>query len=840
MTEFYRVVESVDVPNVDSIESFLVSFEDAEEAVGEVLGELDLRMHQIGFDHPLCYAIGTEGDVRLVLAYWIDVEREVTARTLIRADSQVQDDAIETTTVEFVSSFPDGSYLLSTASNTHLSPPEGCEVNQFIGASEEALLDTHRRRARSSRREILRLTTDDDVLNSVESYHELWRDHLISNGIFQELVDGEPEPTVPGNSEDHAVLEEMRRQAENKRGPWLLMLVVTGALFLGLGGAVWDFKFVLMLIPILLLHEAGHFVAMKFFGYRNVQMFFIPLFGAAVSGRRFNIAGWKEVVVSLAGPVPGIVLAGIMLVIAQFYPNDLLPMIAIQLAVINGINLLPILPLDGGWVAQTLLFSRHPWLSGGFKLLAALALIGTAIVDQSIVIGFLGASMLFAMPVSMKVERVSRELRKEGLHITTDSDTISDETGLRIVQELRAKLGAPTTTQNLATFSLNAFEQLHASPPGVLATFLLGAIHVISFIAAFVIAGLAMFGGLGAKFAELEQLQEVHQGDVTSEQIQRWPEAADLETPRELLVASFEDAVSAEAEFQRLKTEPVELLLVGRTLITAISTTDEALFETLTAELEGSAVHVFRQRFPPGFTLTAEAPDEETAEQVAKTVNDFFRLPASDLLIPPWSPTHQIGQQDATRRDQIREYQQLSWDVWEEPRVVKLKESHQEDPKLDGLTPEEQVPIRIQQNEETAALVQQIVKERKSQFRKAITDEEFLAVIDAFDEWQELYNQEEEPDQETEEAVLRRIADGLGAVPQDEDGSFAATRFSAGMGAGDHQGRTITIEAGDATRADHLLPVLAEYLAKQGCTLKAYTIDVQVPDDFWDDELEGW
>ena len=60
------------------------------------------------------------------------------------------------------------------------------------------------------------------------------------------------------------------------------------------------------LIPILLFHEFGHYVAMRVFGYQDLRMFFIPLFGAAVSGRHYNVPGWKKAIVSLAGPVPGI------------------------------------------------------------------------------------------------------------------------------------------------------------------------------------------------------------------------------------------------------------------------------------------------------------------------------------------------------------------------------------------------------------------------------------------------------------------------------------------------------------------------------------------------------
>ena len=64
-----------------------------------------------------------------------------------------------------------------------------------------------------------------------------------------------------------------------------------------------------ILIPVLLLHELGHFAGMRLFGYRNVQMFFVPFLGAAVSGRKHAAPVWQQVVVLLLGPLPGLLVA---------------------------------------------------------------------------------------------------------------------------------------------------------------------------------------------------------------------------------------------------------------------------------------------------------------------------------------------------------------------------------------------------------------------------------------------------------------------------------------------------------------------------------------------------
>ena len=48
------------------------------------------------------------------------------------------------------------------------------------------------------------------------------------------------------------------------------------------------------LVIVLLIHEAGHFAGMKLFGYRDVRMFFLPFFGAAVSGRSVNVPAGRR------------------------------------------------------------------------------------------------------------------------------------------------------------------------------------------------------------------------------------------------------------------------------------------------------------------------------------------------------------------------------------------------------------------------------------------------------------------------------------------------------------------------------------------------------------------
>src|SRR5262249_30068160 len=153
--------------------------------------------------------------------------------------------------------------------------------------------------------------------------------------------------------------------------------------------------------------ECGHYVAMRAFGYRNLRMFFIPFFGAGVLGQHYNVAGWKKAVVALAGPVPGIFI-GVPCCIAGFGLRvPILVQVANTLRIPNRLNLLPFLPLDGGWLVHAILFVRHPVLELIFRIVAGLCMLGLAVMMQSWCLGAVALFALLAAPTMFRLSRIA-------------------------------------------------------------------------------------------------------------------------------------------------------------------------------------------------------------------------------------------------------------------------------------------------------------------------------------------------------------------------------------------------------------------------------------------------
>ncbi len=299
----------------------------------------------------------------------------------------------------------------------------------------------------------------------------------------------------PISPEDAAVLDELARLQHQQPSWWdaVALLAVSLFLFMGATGTTSGWDALLYLVPVLAFHELGHYVAMRFFGYRNLRMFFIPFFGAAVTGRHYNVEGWKKAVVALMGPVPGILLAMPCGITGLIVGQPWLVQLASSLLILNGFNLLPFLPIDGGWVVHAMLFVRHPVLDAVFRLLTALALIGVAVLLQAWLLTALGVVMLLGIPFAWRLARIAYDLGQRGVvALSLDADTIPPEAALPILAEVRKVTPPQTTPRLLAQNVASVFETLNAYPPGVLVSIGLLTVHAGSFLVALVLSVVLM------------------------------------------------------------------------------------------------------------------------------------------------------------------------------------------------------------------------------------------------------------------------------------------------------------------------------------------------------------
>ncbi len=189
------------------------------------------------------------------------------------------------------------------------------------------------------------------------------------------LIDASGTSTLPDiSAAETYAYEKLSEGLNNHRLDAMLKLVLFVAsvaafgLFFGLFTSFW---FLPVLFAVLLFHELGHLLAMKVFGYKDLQILFLPI-GAAALGTNNQATGLQRTLVYLAGPVPGLVLAWVMASMGLFTQTPWMAELIIMLLLINYINLLPVMPLDGGQIVNLVLFERSPKAHMAFLLISAI------------------------------------------------------------------------------------------------------------------------------------------------------------------------------------------------------------------------------------------------------------------------------------------------------------------------------------------------------------------------------------------------------------------------------------------------------------------------------------
>ena len=131
---------------------------------------------------------------------------------------------------------------------------------------------------------------------------------------------------------------------------------------------IWGWQFAIGFVLLLLVHEMGHVIQLRREGVKASAPLFIPFLGAVVGMKQAPKDAATEARVGLAGPVLGSLGCLVPLALYGATGNNLFRALAFVGFFLNLINLLPVLPLDGGRAMAAL----SPWMwAVGFALLLA-------------------------------------------------------------------------------------------------------------------------------------------------------------------------------------------------------------------------------------------------------------------------------------------------------------------------------------------------------------------------------------------------------------------------------------------------------------------------------------
>ncbi len=789
----------------------------------------------------------------------------------------------------FVTEFRDGTFLASTAAPPDLIAPPGCIINRRKKKKPDVLWESHQKylREKCGDKLVRSNRTAEEVRSATERLHQMHTDFHLQRGVFKPLeakdfkkLEEASQKVVRARSsglQNPEVIAELEKIQE-KKPSWvnaILLLVISAAFFLGVGAVQWSWRFAVMLIGILFVHELGHFLTMMMFGYKNLKMFFIPFFGAAVSGRHYNVAGWKKVLVSLAGPLPGIYLGLGLGIYGLYHKHELSMEIALLSIVLNAFNLIPVLPLDGGWVMHAILFCRHPLLDTAFRVMAGLGLVLLGTLSGGRIMVGVAVAMFTSLPLTYRIAKVTDRLRRKGgVVISPDAKSVPINVADEIISELRAGSTHNANNKQLAVFTLQVFEGVNATPPNWLASLFFSGLHFGSFFLAAVFAMVLVIG----RQADLGDfmLAAASKPETPYEcgSVQTWNGPGYDETgakTESTLVAPFKEAALAGENFGKLKgTLPAATRMTwfGATLLIQFPPTENEAELRVFAELEkscGNEVFICQPGVSMMVNLTCIMDDVDEAAELEKEMLPIWQIPNRAGLIAPWHKNDRRTPEEKQRHRLAREtYRKLTGSSYLEDEGLESEEE-EIDLEFKKLLEESELARRTGDKRKSKMLAEQMSEHQQKKEQKRIEEirnlgpeKVDLEVIAAYEAWQSALKEAQKQRAELfkpgtgikydpvkvkellqpAEAKQQEIFKLMGQLPQDENNPTPP----------------LVIKSGHLTRAGLLmtfnflqipngatgLPAFAEWLCQLGCMDITYGVSQGY--DFDQDiaeELEG-
>ncbi|MFO0919409.1 MAG: site-2 protease family protein [Planctomycetaceae bacterium] len=510
---------SSDHPPVDRLSDLEVTEAEFPRTAQQKIEPLLAGLAELGFEPALRYAVHLPNQqTELYQVYLRHRSGKMIAQITYRHWYQQGRQRLFTS---FLSAEKSGQAVLTTNGRLDSLLWPMIHVVRKVDEPIDKLLERHEQAVQTQGLSPLQITSDVQIREIVEHLHEKNRQYQLERGTYAPLRADSPQaerlaelpprkpPADTGSGEiDEFLVDEIEfeevdsepvqdgvtreivrlMEAEAvKSTSWtqnILLLLVSLGVFIAVSRGQNDWSWTLLLIPVLLIHELGHLLVMRACGYRNTKIFFIPFFGAAASGINFNVPGWKRILVALAGPLPGLAFGGLAGVAGVMYQQPLLIKFGVISGILNLFNLLPVLPLDGGWVAFHILFCRHPLLDAAFRTCGALAMGLLAIVTRQVALGILAFFILMGAIRAFKIGDVARRLRDEGIKPASEDDPgIDHALAVRVASGIRRAFASTPklTTQVLSAAALEAYSLLHARPPRLLGSLFFGAVQLRQF-----------------------------------------------------------------------------------------------------------------------------------------------------------------------------------------------------------------------------------------------------------------------------------------------------------------------------------------------------------------------
>ncbi len=410
----------------------------------------------------------------------------------------------------------------------------------------------------------------------------------------------------------------------------------------------WSWTIVPILLGVLVVHEAGHLIGMLMWGHRDRTIFLVPGIDMLLPRTEEKATAFHKVLVALLGPMPGL-MGGFWALSYALDTGDTFWLEVGTLAVVlNGFNVLPFFPLDGGRVVEILFRPRFARRRVAFFLEGAMLFFFAASFFHFgvfvVVAVMAGAMLALRRQWGLAVRRVAHAL--EG--------SVDAANQRRAIFDVLAQ---PPFRQQMSAIRMQLAHDLtqhfaQQRPPR--STMIGGSLLYAACVGApllwFVSSGV-LSRWMAEQGLSVPVNAESYAGAVAcpvSREAAPWALADALPEQHRTLVGVFATAQHAQAAAQALQVtlHPDLVTVLGDVLFFSLFTDDTETTKRVAATIRTHEGAVLVEHPVQGksisVSVSCEARDEASAARLVEDVDSYLKAPYGCYLRPPWLPTPEV------------------------------------------------------------------------------------------------------------------------------------------------------------------------------------------------------
>ncbi|MBC7865226.1 MAG: hypothetical protein IAF38_19785, partial [Bacteroidia bacterium] len=219
-------------------------------------------------------------------------------------------------------------------------------------------------------------------------------------------------------------------------------------------------KFLVAILLVMFIHEFGHFVVMKRYGYSDKRLFFIPFMNMFLGQDDYQITLKQKLLILFFGPVPGIIMGMAALYFGHTKENSELVVLGCVFLSWNLINLFPLDSLDGGQLSESLFSKQNFMIQFVSTIVICVIITAFVVISRQVIFMIIPVFLGMRMQSLNKMRGLRKKLEAKGIDWKLNYQEMNNKQYWLMRKELLSMSSLPAPVDSGNEFTESIYESM--------------------------------------------------------------------------------------------------------------------------------------------------------------------------------------------------------------------------------------------------------------------------------------------------------------------------------------------------------------------------------------------